>query len=113
VFFFEKKNQKTFANWAEHTPGTAEPNKQKSFASLFSKKKCFVPPGIQEQGPEFKRHCNTLPSRSPVTEGTADRVRDRPVRGARAIYRVQTRHGVSRLKNGVRCTRDMIFHDAG
>jgi hypothetical protein len=37
---------------------------------------------------------------------------DRPQQGARGWYRVNLRHGVSRVHRGRRCTAGIIFHDA-
>jgi hypothetical protein len=39
-------------------------------------------------------------------------VHHRPVQGTRGIYRVNMRHGVSRLHSGHRHTLGIIFHDA-
>ena len=45
-------------------------------------------------------------------EGVIFAVNHRPVRGARGIYRVAMRHGVSELRNGSRHTLGVIMHDA-
>jgi hypothetical protein len=39
-------------------------------------------------------------------------VRERPAKGTRGDYRVQLRHGVSRVRSGHRMTLGIIFHDA-
>ena len=39
-------------------------------------------------------------------------VHQRPVQGSRGAYRVNMRHGVSRLTRGARHTLGLIFHDA-
>jgi uncharacterized protein len=45
-------------------------------------------------------------------DGVAFAVHHRPVQGTRGIYRVNLRHGVSRLRSGHRHTLGVIFHDA-
>jgi hypothetical protein len=39
-------------------------------------------------------------------------VHQRPVQGTRGVYRVNLRHGVSRVRAGRRHTLGVIFHDA-
>jgi hypothetical protein len=39
-------------------------------------------------------------------------VHHRPVQGTRGLYRVNMRHGVSKLTRGQRHTLGVIFHDA-
>jgi len=45
-------------------------------------------------------------------DGVIFAVRERPAQGARGAYRVNMRHGVSRLRSGQRFTLGIIFHDA-
>ena len=51
-----------------------------------------------------------------VTLGQGDAiifpVNHRPVNGTRGVYRVAMRHGVSRVRSGLRQTLGIIFHDA-
>jgi hypothetical protein len=39
-------------------------------------------------------------------------VHQRPLHGTRGVYRVNLRHGVSRVRTGRRFTAGIIFHDA-
>jgi uncharacterized protein len=45
-------------------------------------------------------------------DGVVFAVRERPRLGARGHHRVQLRHGVSRVRSGLRFTLGVIFHDA-
>jgi hypothetical protein len=45
-------------------------------------------------------------------DGVVFPVHHRPVQGTRGVYRVNLRHGVSRLRSGQRHTLGIIFHDA-
>lgn len=45
-------------------------------------------------------------------DGVVFAVQNRPVRGKKNVYRVNLRHGVSRLRSGTRLTLGIIFHDA-
>jgi hypothetical protein len=65
---------------------------------------------LTEQRPRVQSRAEVVP----LTLGDAVLfpVRERPVGGARGDYRVQMRHGVSRLRSGLRFTLGVIFHDA-
>ncbi len=65
---------------------------------------------LTEQRPRMQSRVEVVP----LTQGDAVvfAVHRRPVRGARGIYRVSLRHGVSRLRSGQRYTAGIIFHDA-
>ncbi len=45
-------------------------------------------------------------------DAVAFAVTNRPVRGSKGDYRVNLRHGVSRVRSGMRHTAGIIFHDA-
>jgi hypothetical protein len=45
-------------------------------------------------------------------DGVLFAVHDRPVQGTKGVYRVDLRHGVSRVRSGSRHTLGIIFHDA-
>ena len=45
-------------------------------------------------------------------EAAAFAVNDRPVEGARGVYRAKMRHGVATIRSGARFTLGIIFHDA-
>jgi hypothetical protein len=45
-------------------------------------------------------------------DGVVFAVHNRPVQGTRGAYRVNLRHGVSRIRSGHRHTVGIIFHDA-
>jgi hypothetical protein len=64
---------------------------------------------LTEQRPRMQSRAEVVPLRQ--GEGVIFPVHHRPVRGARGIYRVNMRHGVSRLRSGSRHTLGIIFHD--
>ncbi|MEO8752251.1 MAG: 2OG-Fe(II) oxygenase [Casimicrobiaceae bacterium] len=65
---------------------------------------------MTEQRPRMQSRPMVLP----LHQGDAAviAVQQRPVRGARGVYRVNLRHGVSRVHAGHRHTAGIIFHDA-
>jgi hypothetical protein len=65
---------------------------------------------LTEQRPRMQSRAEVVPLAQ--GEGVIFPVHHRPVRGARGVYRVNMRHGVSRLRSGHRHTLGIIFHDA-
>jgi hypothetical protein len=76
-------------------------------------------PGCDFEGGEFvlTEQRPRMQSRAEVValkqgDAVAFAVHHRPVQGTRGTYRVNLRHGVSRLRSGKRHTVGVIFHDA-
>jgi hypothetical protein len=65
---------------------------------------------LTEQRPRMQSRAEVVPLRQ--GDAVAFAVHHRPVQGARGVYRVNLRHGVSRLRSGHRHTLGIIFHDA-
>jgi hypothetical protein len=65
---------------------------------------------LTEQRPRMQTRAEVVPLRQ--GDAVAFAVHHRPVRGTRGTYRVNLRHGVSRLRSGQRHTLGIIFHDA-
>jgi hypothetical protein len=65
---------------------------------------------LTEQRPRMQSRAEVVPLRQ--GDAVVFPVHHRPVTGARGIYRVNLRHGVSRLRSGRRHTLGIIFHDA-
>jgi hypothetical protein len=65
---------------------------------------------LTEQRPRMQSRAEVVP----LGQGQAVvfAVSSRPVQGARGVYRVSMRHGVSRVRTGRRHTFGIIFHDA-
>jgi hypothetical protein len=65
---------------------------------------------LTEQRPRMQSRAEVVP----LAQGEAVifPVHHRPMQGTRGIYRVNMRHGVSRLHSGHRHTLGVIFHDA-
>jgi uncharacterized protein len=65
---------------------------------------------LTEQRPRMQSRPEVVPLRQ--GDAVAFAVHHRPVQGTRGAYRVNLRHGVSRLRSGRRHTLGIIFHDA-
>ena len=65
---------------------------------------------LTEQRPRMQSRPMVVPLRQ--GDGVVFAVHQRPVEGAKSVYRVNLRHGVSRIHSGHRQTLGIIFHDA-
>jgi uncharacterized protein len=65
---------------------------------------------LTEQRPRMQSRAEVVPLRQ--GDGVIFAVSHRPVKGTRGNYRVNLRHGVSRVRSGHRHTVGVIFHDA-
>jgi len=65
---------------------------------------------LTEQRPRMQSRAEVVALRQ--GDAVAFAVHHRPVQGTRGTYRVNLRHGVSRLRSGKRHTVGVIFHDA-
>lgn len=65
---------------------------------------------LTEQRPRMQSRVEVVPLRQ--GDAVVFPVHHRPVKGSRGVYRVNMRHGVSRLRSGRRHTLGVIFHDA-
>ena len=65
---------------------------------------------LVEQRPRAQSRAEIVPLRQ--GEAAIFPVHHRPAQGKRGVYRLTTRHGVSRVRSGDRRTLGLIFHDA-
>jgi len=65
---------------------------------------------LTEQRPRMQSRAEVVPLRQ--GDAVIFAVHHRPVSGTRGVYRVNLRHGVSRVRSGHRHTLGVIFHDA-
>lgn len=65
---------------------------------------------LTEQRPRMQSRVEVVPLRR--GDAVAFAVHNRPVQGSKGNYRVNLRHGVSRIRTGMRHTVGIIFHDA-
>jgi hypothetical protein len=65
---------------------------------------------LTEQRPRMQSRAEVVPLRQ--GDAVIFAVNHRPVQGTKGVYRVNLRHGVSRVRGGQRHTLGVIFHDA-
>ena len=65
---------------------------------------------LTEQRPRMQTRAEVVPLRK--GDAVIFAVHHRPQKGAKGFYRVNMRHGVSRIRSGHRHTLGVIFHDA-
>ena len=65
---------------------------------------------LLEQRPRAQSRCDAIALEQGA--GIVFATRYRPVKGSRGFYRVNVRHGISRVRNGRRFALGIIFHDA-
>jgi uncharacterized protein len=65
---------------------------------------------LTEQRPRMQSRAEVVPLKQ--GDAVIFAVHNRPVQGTKGTYRVNLRHGVSRLRSGKRHTLGIIFHDA-
>jgi hypothetical protein len=65
---------------------------------------------LAERRPRMQSRVEVVPLRQ--GDAVAFAVHDRPVQGSKGTYRVNMRHGVSRVRSGKRHAAGIIFHDA-
>ncbi len=65
---------------------------------------------LTEQRPRMQSRAEVVPLKQ--GDAVIFAVHNRPVQGSRGSYKVNMRHGVSRLRYGTRHTVGIIFHDA-
>jgi hypothetical protein len=65
---------------------------------------------MSEQRPRMQSRAEVVPLQQ--GDAVVFAVHNRPIQGTRGVYRVNLRHGVSRVRSGSRHTAGIIFHDA-
>ena len=65
---------------------------------------------LTEQRPRMQSRAHVVPLRK--GDAVVFAVHHRPLKGTRGVYRVNMRHGVSRVRSGHRHTAGIVFHDA-